>query len=461
MDRDDDDDLSCSGSVEDEPPFAFVDAPASTMRALLKLVSPIDHTLMNDKQHSFKSPSQSQETAKTAMGSSILYSPISRSQSQTNTGFGDQQRDEQMSDCRSSDHLPEEFIDNDIEFDAAASLLADSPMLGRSSHFLERSDPHVSPHDSMGFSELMQEADDQHMHHTYKSPAMPTLLEDTEMDMRTDAGASSVLTPRLSNHSMLGIVMNRDVSRKPRSPNLFNKRGIETKRLDQDTFEVSMSIYSDCSMQDVMDIVGNPDLLRLWCEPVRTLVVTRSSEGARSAANRTDSGRGDREYDGEWIEATTSTLATPSRHTSTMYQMSQFIWSHLGFPSYGRITMFVERRRGRVGLTMGPFGGDLTAFHTITAELGDGFVQVTDRVRIVKENGEDHSSIICCCGLCEVMQRCFLPPKLDGHIDQSVASMTRLRVMIENGENALMADDVPALIVDGEDETVSRQPLLS
>ena len=300
MDRDDDDDLSCSGSVEDEPPFAFVDAPASTMRALLKLVSPIDHTLMTNKLHTLKSPSESQETAKTAMGSSILYSPISRSQSQTNTGFGDQQIDDPMSDGRSSDHLPEEFIDNDIEFDAAASLLADSPMLGRSSHFLERSDPHIlqprSPQDSMGFSELMKEADDQHMHHTYKSPAMPTLLEDTEMDMRTDPGVSSVLTPRLSNHSMmLGIIVNRDVSRNPRSPNLFNKRGIETKRLDQDTFEVSMSIYSDCSMQDVMDIVGNPDLLRLWCEPVRTLVVTRSSEGARSAANRTDSGRGDRE----------------------------------------------------------------------------------------------------------------------------------------------------------------------
>ncbi len=299
MDRDDDDDLSFSGSVEDEPPFAFVDAPASTMRSLLKLVSPIDHTLMADKLRSLKSPSESQETAKTAMGSSILYSPISRSQSQNNTGFSDQQRDEPMSDGRSSEHLPEVFIDNDIEFDAAASLLADSPMLGRSSHFLARSGPHVvqprSPQDSMGFSELMQEADDQHMHHTYKTPAMPTLLEDTEMDMRTDPGASSVLTPRLSNHSMLGIIMNRDVSRNPRSPNLFNKRGIETKRLDQDTFEVSMSIYLDCSMQDVMDIVGNPDLLRHWCEPVRTLVVTRSSEGARSAANRTDSGRGDRE----------------------------------------------------------------------------------------------------------------------------------------------------------------------
>ena len=300
MDRDDDDDLSCCGSVEDEPPFAFFDAPASKMRALFKLVSPIDHTLLEDKLHSLKSPSESHETAKTAMGSSILYSPISRSQSQSNPGCSDQLPDEPISDDRSSDHLPDEFIDDDIEFDAAASLLADSPMLGRSSHFLVRSesDNHTAqpcPQESMGFSELMQEADDQHMHRTYKTPAMPTLLEDSEMDMRTEHRGSSVLTPRLSNHSMLGVFMNPNVSHSPRSPNLFSKRGIETRRLDQDTFEVSMSIYLDCSTQDVMDIVGNPDLLRLWCEPVRTLVVTRSSEGARSAANRNAPERGDRE----------------------------------------------------------------------------------------------------------------------------------------------------------------------
>jgi hypothetical protein len=165
------------------------------------------------------------------------------------------------------------------------------------------------------------------------------------------------------------------------------------------------------------------------------------------------------QYDGEWIEATTSTLSNSAKHTSAVYQIGQFIWSHLGFPSYGKITMFVERRRGKVGLTMGPFSGNLTAFHTLTAVEGDGFVTITDRVRVAKDHGEDHSSIICCCGLCDVMQRCFLPPKLDGHMDQSVASMTRLRVMIENGESEFM-DATPDLIVDGEEDGVSRQPLL-
>jgi hypothetical protein len=128
--------------------------------------------------------------------------------------------------------------------------------------------------------------------------------------------------------------------------------------------------------------------------------------------------------------------------------------------------MFVERRRGKVGLTMGPFSGDLTAFHTLTTEVqqdGGGFVKITDRVRVSKEMGEYHSSVVCCCGLCSVMQRCFLPSKLDGHMDQSIASMTRLRVMIEHGESSSCAmddGDAPDLIVNGEEEGVSRQPLL-
>jgi hypothetical protein len=123
--------------------------------------------------------------------------------------------------------------------------------------------------------------------------------------------------------------------------------------------------------------------------------------------------------------------------------------------------MFVERRRGQVGLTMGPFAGDMTAFHTLSVIEGDGFVKIVDRVRVSRDD-EEHSSVVCCCGVCGVMQRCFMPSQLDGHIEQSMASMTRLRVMIENGETALMDYDAPPdLIVEGEEESVSRLPLLS
>jgi hypothetical protein len=62
-------------------------------------------------------------------------------------------------------------------------------------------------------------------------------------------------------------------------------------------------------------------------------------------------------------------------------------------------------RRGKVGLTMGPFSGNWTAFHTITAVRKMVSSPITDRVRVARDHGEDHSSVICCCGLCDVMQQ--------------------------------------------------------
>eukprot|EP00545_Synedropsis_sp_CCMP1620_P002598 CAMPEP_0119005658 /NCGR_PEP_ID=MMETSP1176-20130426/1851_1 /TAXON_ID=265551 /ORGANISM="Synedropsis recta cf, Strain CCMP1620" /LENGTH=488 /DNA_ID=CAMNT_0006957493 /DNA_START=62 /DNA_END=1528 /DNA_ORIENTATION=+ len=480
MDHEDEDLHSCCGSVE-EPPFALVDAPTTTSQeqkhqqqqpAFSSQLSDgpqmLGSFLMN-KVTDLVSPCASQETGKTSMGSSILYSPMSQSHTNIANSGG-------TIDSGHHNDLPEQFMDDDFdEFDAAASLLAESPMLGRSSHFMERgfeSEAKAdggSPRDSMAFSDLMQEADDQIMHPPYRL-AMPTLPEGREMRTANSipisgGAASTSLTPRLTtDRSLLGLFVSTDFSSSSRSKqgstnSLFQKRGIESCRVDQDTFEVSMHIYSSCAAQDIMDVIGNPDLLRLWCEPVRTLIVTRSSEGSRSATNRKEQTTG-REYDGEWIEATTSTLSSPHKHASKAYQLGQYIWSHLGFPSYGKITMFVERQRGQVGLTMGPFAGNLTAFHTISIIECDGFVKIVDRVRVARDE-EDHSSLVCCCGLCDVMQRCFMP-KLDGHIEQSVASLTRLRVMIENGQSALLDyEPPPDLIVEGEEEGVSRVPLLS
>jgi hypothetical protein len=117
------------------PPFAIVDAPSCQVAEGSDLATPMDQSLVKDKLHNLISPDRSQETEKTAMGSSILYSPVSHSRSQTHTDFSDHPV------SHDSGHLPDEFIDDDIEFDAAASLLAESPMLGRSSHFMTRSEP--------------------------------------------------------------------------------------------------------------------------------------------------------------------------------------------------------------------------------------------------------------------------------------------------------------------------------
>ena len=43
-----------------------------------------------------------------------------------------------------------------------------------------------------------------------------------------------------------------------------------------------------------------------------------------------------------------------------------------------------------------------------------------DRVRVAKDMWEDHSSVVSCRALWNVMPRFFLPPKLHGHIQQAV-----------------------------------------
>jgi hypothetical protein len=150
-------------------------------------------------------------------------------------------------------------------------------------------------------------------------------------------------------------------------------------------------------------------------------------------------------------------LDDPCHGSSTLYQATQFIKSTLGFPSYGKITMFVERRRGKLSLTIGPFCGDLTAFHSLTVNQLDGCVEIKDRVRVAKIDEPGKSSVQCCCGLWDAVHRCLLYSKLKCHMNQAISSLTRLRVMIEHGEVNSPSD----LILDGEEDGVSRTPLLS
>jgi len=118
--------------------------------------------------------------------------------------------------------------------------------------------------------------------------------------------------------------------------------------------------------------------------------------------------------------------------------------------------MFVERQRGQVGITMGPFSEGLTCFHTIRISECDGYIKVIDRVRLGNE--DEQSSLICCCNhVYARMKRCFIS-KLDGHKEQAVASITRLRVMVENGEVELYSEN---LIIGDEETRASSAPLLS
>lgn len=107
--------------------------------------------------------------------------------------------------------------------------------------------------------------------------------------------------------------------------------------------------------------------------------------------------------------------------------------------------MFVERLRGQIGLTIGPFPGGITCSHTFTVVEDvrqHGVVQVIDTVKITiddenshrEEGGGDLSESLFLCGACSMaVKKCFLPT-MKGYMEQSSSSLSRLRVLVEHGE---------------------------
>jgi len=196
-------------------------------------------------------------------------------------------------------------------------------------------------------------------------------------------------------------------------------------------FRVSVDLVA--TVRDVMDVIGNPDLLRLWCDPVTAILITKSSEGAQSEQNRRDPPF--REYEGAWIEATTPQLISPN-NTSCLYSTSRTLSAAMGFPTYGKITMFVERNRGQVGLTIGPFVGGIEASHKIKVEeVGGQKVRVIDQVQLQRSASAEPVF----CGLLDALEKCFLPTVGD-YMDQVLSSMARLRFLVENGETSVYAE---------------------
>merc|ERR1712137_440896 len=142
-----------------------------------------------------------------------------------------------------------------------------------------------------------------------------------------------------------------------------------------------------------------------------------------------------REYQAEWIEATTSSLESPSSSGGFILNAGQSVLQSLGCTSYGKITMFIERQHGRISLNVGPFNGGISASHSISVSLEEhsGKIRIVDRVRLTHENEEDTlllgKMFGCAVGSC--LGSCFLPP-IDGYVDQVTMSMSRLRLLLEN-----------------------------
>jgi hypothetical protein len=161
------------------------------------------------------------------------------------------------------------------------------------------------------------------------------------------------------------------------------------------------------------------------------------------------------QYDGEWVEASTSTLVSPTKGGYVVSSL-QSLRAYMGFPSWGKISMFLERQRGQVSLSIGPFAGGLTAFHRLEVTDYQGVTSITDRVRVGKETSSSPSSV-CYCGLLKAIQLCF-QPNIDGHMEQAFASMNKLRVLLEHGER-VNGNGIP--IMEGEEiDGVSIQALL-
>jgi hypothetical protein len=92
--------------------------------------------------------------------------------------------------------------------------------------------------------------------------------------------------------------------------------------------------------------------------------------------------------------------------------------------------MLVERPRGQVGLTIGPFPGKIEASHKIhVTKMQTGLIRIKDTVRLQRDTNVDLSF----CGVFECIEKCFLP-STDDYIDQVLSSMARLRFLVENGE---------------------------
>lgn len=441
-DHDDDrDEHSACSSVDDALPFATSgNSPESQDKFVFQSPqqSQVDINTIGPSfvKHSLTSPNDSSlmtaATEQTAQGSSFFDSPM-----------------ENVLDLTSLNNMSQES--QNIEFEASSLLAAYRIESIKSYLVSETATFHLHPKKSdsfarsMGFSELMRAADDQSQ--CQSGDRLSVLRERSQQER-----VLSTLAPGETNHSWL--CQDSPLDRSFRVSRLLS-RGIQIDLAGEENFQISMQVEATTS--EVLLVLGNPDLLQLWCDSVQTLVVTRSSDGAKSAINRRDEG-GNRAYDGEWVEASTSTLVSPVKGGYLATSVHN-IRTYMGFPLWGKVNMFVERHRGQVSLTIGPFAGGLTVFHTFEVSDYQGITSITDKVRVAREPSlSSSSSALFLCGICSMFQRCF-KPSIDGHMDQVLASMAKLRVLVEHGEHASGAG--VNILESAEISGVSVQPLLS
>ena len=210
-------------------------------------------------------------------------------------------------------------------------------------------------------------------------------------------------------------------------------------QLDSKSFSVSTHLPSPISAHDVIDVLANPHLLGLWCNPVRDILVT--TEVGTTPSGRGDGGDNRRSFDGEWVEITTSQLISPATCSSYAHRVASVAMSMVAFPSTGVVRMFIERSRGQVGISMGPFVGNMMAEHTFSiqdiaverASTGVSPVttaggSVTNTVRMTRKDHADGGGGIAA----SLLQQWFLPG-MAGYMDQAILSLEKLSDVVCDG----------------------------
>lgn len=193
----------------------------------------------------------------------------------------------------------------------------------------------------------------------------------------------------------------------------FKKRP-QVKVLGKDTFSVEIYI-PQTTTRAAMESASNPDLLRVWCQTVVNVFVTKDS-------GKTDNSMV-KKYDGEWIEAA-ATLRVPPGYT--LYNLFFAAKTYLGFSTHGKISLFIEKKRGTLTLTIehNSIGG---VSHSMTFLQQRRGVLLKSVVRL-----QPAEKI---CFVCPPFQKYFCP-SLQKHMEQTIRSMEDLKLLVEQGETA-------------------------
>jgi hypothetical protein len=204
----------------------------------------------------------------------------------------------------------------------------------------------------------------------------------------------------------------------------------------EDQFQISIHVTSShqhpINIPGVIDLLSNPHLLHLWCDPIVSEVIILKTSDHGSEGCRLQNRDPNRIHEGEWMEATTRRpLLLPPGYGRNC---TQSLRNALGWTELATIVVFVERLLSRVNISISKFPGNVEITHVLeVSELpcDSGKVRIQNSVRVKPMYDDTDSSNSSCCGILDMMGQCFQPTTQE-YMDQTLGSMARLRFLIEH-----------------------------